>query len=143
MGTGGALSLLPEIPKFPLLVMNGDLIMQTNIGSMFKFHEKNGFFATMGIRPYTVEIPFGCAEIIEDQLVGLVEKPTIEKSVNAGIYILSPNSIQTVRKSSFYPITSLFEEGLRKGKICGAYEIDDDWMDIGHPAGLRSASGLD
>ena len=50
LSSGGALSLLPELPSHPLLVMNGDLIEDANFAKMIEFHTRNKFFATMGVR---------------------------------------------------------------------------------------------
>jgi len=49
---GNAISLLPEIPEQPLLVMNGDLIVDTNFTDMIEFHSQNDFYATMGVYSY-------------------------------------------------------------------------------------------
>ena len=63
LGTGGALSLLPEIPREPVLVLNGDLITQADISAMFRFHETGGYAATMGVRRYGHQVPYGCVEV--------------------------------------------------------------------------------
>ena len=59
LGTGGPLSLLPDVPTEPLLVMNGDLVTQVNVGRLLDFHACGGYRATVGVRPYAIEIPFG------------------------------------------------------------------------------------
>lgn len=142
LGTGGALSLLVEKPADSVLVMNGDLVMQTNFSQMLEFHERGPFYATMGLRPYTHEIAFGCATVDGDRMAGIEEKPVIQKTVNAGVYILSPLAIQAVPAQTFYPITTLFENALRQGRACGAYLIEEEWLDVGHPNQLRKANGL-
>src|SRR3712207_8197456 len=39
-GSGGALSLLPEIPSDPLLLLNGDLLTQVNIGTFLAHQDR-------------------------------------------------------------------------------------------------------
>jgi len=141
LGTGGALSLLPEKPDHPILVMNGDLVMQTNFAGMLRFHSDGAYYATMGLRPYTHEIAFGCAEVEEDRIKSLVEKPVLERLVNAGVYVLSPGAVRNVPANIQYPITNLFESALKENNSCGAYLIEEDWMDIGQPRELREARG--
>lgn len=143
LGTGGALSLLPEEPADPVLVMNGDLVMQTNFADMLRFHNTGENYATMGLRPYLHEVAFGCAEINGDQITGLVEKPILEKLVNAGVYVLAPEAVASVPANTMFPITKLFEDALSGNRRCGAYSIEEDWLDIGQPEQLRKASGLD
>ena len=142
LGSGGALSLLPKSPKHPLLLMNGDLIMDVNIAGMFDFHEKHDFHATMGVAPYSHEVPYGCVTIENNQLIALEEKPLLQQIVNAGIYVLSPKAVAAIPASTFYPITDLFNEALTQDKLCGTYQVGNEWLDIGHPQELKQARGL-
>ena len=141
LGSGGAISLLPEIPKHPVLVMNGDLIAETNCGDMINFHTQNDFYATMGVYSYFHQVPYGCVEINENRLAGLEEKPVLEKMVNAGIYVLSPQAVTDIPKKVFFPITTLFEDAFSNNLPCGAFTIEKEWLDIGTPKQLRQARG--
>jgi dTDP-glucose pyrophosphorylase len=141
LGSGGAISLLPEIPDHSLLIMNGDLIVDVNLNDMIEFHNQNGFYATMGVYSYFHQVPFGCVEIQNNRLVGLEEKPFLEKIVNAGIYVLSPQAISAIPKNTFFPITSLFEAAIKNNLICGTFQIEKEWLDIGSPQQLRQARG--
>lgn len=138
LGTGGALSLLKETPSSPLVVLNGDLVTQANLADMLDFHARGRFVATMGVRQYTHQVPFGCVEQEGGRIIGLDEKPIIDRSVNAGIYVLEPSLLARVPKTS-YPITALFEECLRKREPVGAFEIRDDWLDVGQRDQLKQA----
>ena len=141
LGSGGAISLLPEIPEHPVLVMNGDLIAETNCGDMINFHTQNDFYATMGVYPYFHQVPYGCVEISENRLESLEEKPVVEKMVNAGVYVLSPQAVAAIPKNAFFPITKLFEDALSKNLHCGAFAIEKEWLDIGTSKQLRQARG--
>jgi len=141
LGSGGSISLLPETPEHPLLVMNGDLIAEANCGDMINFHTQSGFYATMGVYPYFHQVPFGCVEIRENRLSSLEEKPVLEKMVNAGIYVLSPQAVAAISKNTYFPITTLFEDALSRNLSCGAFTIEKEWLDIGTPEQLRQAHG--
>lgn len=140
LGTGGSLALLPEIPEHPVFVCNGDLVTQIDVSSMLNFHQDGGFLATIGVRTYTHEIPFGCLELDQGRVTSLVEKPTLSQLINAGIYLLSPQMIGRVPKR-FFPITELFDLSLREGDSIGAFEIADDWIDVGQREQLKQARG--
>jgi len=142
LGSGGALSLLPELPKHPLLLMNGDLVVNVNFADMFEFHEQNGFYATMGVYPYTHEVPFGCVNIQGDRLVDIEEKPLLQKTINAGIYVLSPKTLAAVPTNTFFPITALFESAMENGFHCGGFNIESEWIDVGMPQQLKQANGV-
>ena len=50
LGTAGALSLLPELPKQPIFVTNSDVLHNANLDEMLKSHCKTNADATMGIK---------------------------------------------------------------------------------------------
>ena len=141
LGSGGAISLLPKIPEQPLLVMNGDLIIDTNFTDMIEFHSENDFYATMGVFSYFHQVPFGCVEIEDNRLAGLEEKPILEKMVNAGIYVLSPQAVSAIPKNTYFSITTLFEDAIKNNLVCGTFPVEREWLDIGTPQQLRKARG--
>jgi len=141
LGSGGALSLLPERPQHPLILMNGDLLIEADLSQMLTFHEVNNFYATMGVHYYSHEVPFGCVEVSGHRITGLEEKPLLTKTINGGVYVLSPEAVTTVPQKTFFPATSLFEEAFRQEKPCGVYPLDGDWIDIGLPDQLKQARG--
>lgn len=142
LGSGGALSLLPGIPEHPVVLMNGDLLIEADISQMLSFHEAHDFYATMGVHYYSHEIPFGCIGIDQNRIVGLEEKPVLTKTINGGVYVLSPDAVQSVPGNSFFPATCIFEEALSKNLPCGAYPLDGDWADVGLPEQLKKARGI-
>jgi dTDP-glucose pyrophosphorylase len=138
MGTGGSLSLLPEKPRDPLLVLNGDLVTQANLEALLEAHVRGGYAATLGIRRYVHPVPFGCVDIDNGRVTRFEEKPAMERSVNAGLYVLQPELLARVPRRAF-PITHLFEECLERGEPVGAFEIQEDWIDVGQRDQLREA----
>lgn len=142
LGTGGSLSLLPEISDKPVLVMNGDLVMQANIEGLLRFHQEGEFYATMGVKPYWHEVPFGCVETESGRILKVQEKPSIDKLINAGVYVLSPKALASIPEK-FFPITELFESALLDEQPCGSFLIEDEWADVGRMGDLKQAQGVD
>ncbi len=140
-GTGGPISLLQPRPTIPLLVVNGDLVTQADVGGLLDFHADGGYAATLGVRPYSVEVPFGVAVVEGDRLVGLREKPTERMLINAGVYVLSPEAIDLAPPRGAYPITELFERCLQENLSVGAHFLQEEWLDVGRPEELRRARG--
>ena len=141
LGSGGAISLLPGIPEHPLLVMNGDLVVDVDCAGMIEYHEEAHLYATMGVHSYLHQVPYGCVEVQGDRLVALEEKPVLEKTVNAGIYVLSPQAVCAIPKNTCYPITTLFEDAIKRQLSCGTFRIEREWLDIGVHHQLRQARG--
>lgn len=130
LGTGGALSLLPEKPEHPVLVCNGDLVTQADVDSLIRFHEEDNFDMTVGVRDYSYQIPFGCADLDGKRLVSISEKPSVVHHINAGMYLIEPSVLEMVPES-YFPITDLIQNCLDSGKRVGAWRIEDDWIDVG------------
>ncbi len=138
LGTGGPLSLLPETPADPLFVLNGDLVTQCNLAEMLEHHQRCAALATLGVRRYVHQVPFGCVETDGDRLTRIEEKPALTRLVNAGVYVLEPELLPRIPRSAF-PITTLFEDCLGRGENLAVYEITDDWVDVGQHDQLKQA----
>ena len=143
LGTGGALSLLPEkaVGEEPLLVINGDLVTQANLGDMLDYHRHGRQRATMGVRRYFHTVPYGCVDLADDRVTRIVEKPQLSFFVNAGIYALDRDVVRRVPPNEDFPITTLLEGCLDRGEPVRAFEIEDDWIDVGQREQLKLAQG--
>lgn len=141
LGTGGALSLLPEPAEHPLLVLNGDLLTQADLGSFLRFHEQGSFRATVGLREYVHHVPFGVAEIDGHRIVNLREKPAQVWMANCGIYAVEPEIVGKVPVDTFVNMPDLIEGCLDRDEPVGGYFIEGDWADVGRHEELRRARG--
>ena len=99
MGTAGALSLIKEKLKEPFFVMNGDLLTNIDFNQMLNFHHENKSFATMAVREYQTEIPYGVVKIKNSRATSILEKPINKYFVNAGIYLLDPKCAKLIQKN--------------------------------------------
>jgi len=141
LGTGGSLALLPEVPECPLVVMNGDLVTGLNIADMLTFHTKGEYVASVGVREYCHTVPFGVVETQDGRLRLISEKPTHSWMVNTGCYVLNPDFIACMPKGTECTIVSLVEDALASGESIGAYNITQDWIDVGRVSDLARALG--
>jgi dTDP-glucose pyrophosphorylase len=139
LGTAGALGLLPEPPTEPLLLMNGDLVTDADVGGLLDAHVASGAVATIGVRRYLHAVPFGCVERAGDRVIRLEEKPVVEREVNSGIYVLDPAAVARVRPGVPLSMPDLIEEILAAGSLVAAFEIEDDWIDVGQREQLDRA----
>ncbi len=131
MGTTGALSLLKDKPKEPFFVMNGDLLTNINFEHLLDYHLENNSVATMCVREYDFQVPFGVIELENGNIKSIEEKPTHNFFVNAGIYMLSPGIIDYIPKNEFYDMPTLFEKIIELNKNTISFPIREYWLDIG------------
>ena len=141
MGTVGALSLLPEKLKESAIVMNGDLLTKVNFGKLLDYHKEQEALATMAVREYTYQIPYGVIHFADSKIIGIEEKPSQSFFVNAGIYVLSPEAVARVDKEKFFDMPDLFNEIIKDGKITAAFPIREYWLDIGKIDDFEKAQG--
>lgn len=144
LGTGGSLALLDsaEHGDHPLLVMNGDLITEVAINALLESHVAVGAVATVAVRQYQHDVPFGVLEEKDGRLVRLVEKPTVTWPINAGIYVIEPRLLDRIPRGQEYAVTALFDDCLARGEHVHVWESRDDWQDIGRPDELSRARGF-
>ena len=131
LGTAGALSLLPDRPSDPLMVMNGDLLTRARFDQMLKFHEHHEAMATMAVREYDFQVPYGVVNINGTSITSIDEKPMHRFFVNAGIYSLAPESLDHIPSDTFFDMTTLFEKLQADGRTTSAYPLREYWLDVG------------
>ena len=139
MGTAGALSLLPEKPKHPFLVMNADLLTNVNLNQLMEFHQEQKHRATMCVREYDFEDPYGVVKIDDHAVVDIDEKPLHKFFVNAGIYVLEPEVLKLVTHKKHLDMNQLIEKINKKRGGVGAFPIHEYWLDIGRQDDLEKA----
>lgn len=131
MGTAGALYFLPEVLKEPILVMNGDLLTKVDFGELLDYHIEQGAAATMAVREYNYQVPYGVIDFDGERIAAIREKPSYSFFVNAGIYVLSPEAVARVNKEEFLDMPELFDELVAAGKKTTVYPVREYWLDIG------------
>lgn len=132
LGTAGALTLLPEIPSSPLLIINGDVITKTNFIRLIEFHKQHRCVMTVAAAQYTLNIPYGVLNISSHYLLGIEEKPEQKFLCSAGIYMLNPEALPLIPGDTSFDMTDLIQELVRKGLPVTTFPIHEYWVDIGH-----------
>lgn len=132
LGTGGALGLLPhdEIDQ-PLFMMNGDLLTSLNLHSFLEFHETHNGVATMCVREYEHQVPYGVITSEGTQIKSMIEKPIHRFFVNAGIYLLDPAFVRNVKRGTQVDMPTLLEGQIDGGKAVNMFPVHEYWLDIG------------
>ncbi|MDK2820356.1 MAG: hypothetical protein PWP31_321 [Clostridia bacterium] len=132
MGTAGALSLLPEKPKDTIIVINGDLLTKVNFQQFLDFHCDNKADATMCVREYNFQVPYGVVKSDKHRLIGIEEKPVKQFFISAGIYALEPRVLDFIPNNSYLDMPNLFELLIKNKLETIVFPIREYWMDIGH-----------
>lgn len=141
LGTAGALSLLPEAPTEPLFVMNGDLLTRLNFAHLLDFHTEQNAAATMCVREYEMQVPYGVIETRSHRILDIREKPTERYLVNAGVYVLQPETLDFIPRDEFFDMPDLFKRLIKQKEETVVFPIREYWMDIGRIEDFYQANG--
>lgn len=130
LGTCGALSLLP-VQTQPLIVTNGDVLAKVDYGHVLDSHLEAGADATVVVRDYQMQVPFGVVSAEAGQILRIDEKPTQSYTISAGAYVLSPMALSRVPPDAYYDMPSLIADLIADGLSVRQQRAEGYWMDIG------------
>ncbi len=133
LGTAGALSLLPNKPSNPFIVINGDIISPVNFGSLLEFHQQSHKSMTLCTREFNFQVPYGVLKLNGSQLVSIEEKPSQNIFINAGIYVINPELLKYIPEKNRFDMPELINIAIKEGNEIACYPVSDYWLDIGTP----------
>jgi dTDP-glucose pyrophosphorylase/CBS domain-containing protein len=138
LGTAGALRLLPPW-EGTLLVMNGDILTDINFDTLRRYHCEHNATLTVAVRKYDFSVPYGVVETDGGIVAGIVEKPTMEFFVNAGIYLLEPECREYIPEGLRFDMPDLIRNLVADGRVAASFPIIEYWLDIGRPTDYEQA----
>jgi len=132
LGTIGALTLIPEIPDDPFLVINGDILTDQDLREIVNHHIQTQALVTVGITRYSEHLRFGHVQRSGEILNEIKEKPLVYYEIGAGICVMSPEVIKFIPKDCFFDFPDLINKIEERTRI-HCFEITGFWKDIGRP----------
>lgn len=135
LGTGGALRLLPKFDQ-PFIVCNADVLTRLSYGHLMSFHAQERCQATVCLALHQYQVEFGVADVEDNRLVRMHEKPINNYLINGGIYVLNPEALDHAPEGAF-GMPELIE---RLDKVA-AYPIQGFWVDCGRWEDYTKANG--
>ena len=146
LGTAGGVRNAAALARGRLVVLNGDVLTDADLGALIRVHEARQARVTIGLVAVEDPTQYG---LVETDATGAVrrfiEKPRREEAttnlVNAGIYVLEADLLERIPadrpvsiEREFFP--SLLASGVA---VFGASLDGRYWRDIGSPAAYREA----
>ena len=132
LGTAGALSLLdPDALKQPLVMMNADLLTGLDFSQLLDYHSAHKGLATVCVREYDFQVPYGVVRGDGSLVVEIVEKPIQTFFVNAGIYVLEPAFLSGCRAGQAQDMPDLLQQAVNEGSKISMFPVHESWIDIG------------
>lgn len=142
LGTSGSLTLIEELPTEPMIVMNGDLMVEFDASRLLERHDTAGAEVTIGVRSYVHTVPFGVVDIDRAGMVtSIVEKPDLQANINTAVYCVNPGTVSLLPTGEPSTMPELVQRCLDAGKVVHAWPMASDWIDVGTPFDLARAKG--
>jgi NDP-sugar pyrophosphorylase family protein len=140
LGTGGAIRYAGDQLTESVVVFNGDVQTQVDLGAVLRLHRERKAKATIVLTPVENPRAYGLVETdAQGNIQRFLEKPGEDEitcnTINAGIYVLEPDTFDRIPKDTAWSIErSFFPSLIERGETFVAYIYDGYWIDIGTPA---------
>ena len=141
LGTAGALSLLESRPISPIFVINGDILTKVDYNNLLSFHNEQNATATMCVREYDIQVPYGVVQVNGQRFVGIEEKPVHKFFINAGIYVLDPDALAMLNTGEHCDMPNLLNRVAQQGLETSVFPIREYWLDLGQIEDFNRAKG--
>jgi NDP-sugar pyrophosphorylase family protein len=139
LGTAGAVRYAGESLHESVVVFNGDVLTEVDLGSVIALHRSRKAKATIVLTPVENPSAYGLVETDpEGNIRRFLEKPSPDQitcdTINAGIYILEPDTFDRIPKDTPWSIErSFFPSLVERREAFVAYIYRGYWIDIGTP----------
>src|SRR5262245_12908261 len=139
LGTAGAVRYAGEALHESVVVFNGDVLTEVDLSSVIALHRSRKAKATIVLTPVENPSAYGLVETDTEGFVRrFLEKPDPSQitcdTINAGIYVLEPDTFDRIPKDTPWSIErSFFPSLIERGETFVAHVHRGYWIDIGTP----------
>ena len=139
LGTAGAVRYAGESLRESVVVFNGDVLTEVDLAAVIALHRERKAKATIVLTPVENPSAYGLVETdARGNIQRFLEKPNPDEitcnTINAGIYVLEPDTFDRIPKDTPWSIErSFFPSLIERGETFVAYVYDGYWIDIGTP----------
>ncbi len=143
LGTGGAIKFSAQTVQDSVIVLNGDVLQEIDLQAVIARHRERRAKATIVLTPVENPSAYGLVETDADgNVVRFLEKPGQDEitvnTINAGIYVLEPETLDRIPAGESYSIErQYFPSLVANGETFVAYVNEGYWIDIGTPEKYR------
>lgn len=140
LGTGGGLKQAEWFfQDEPVLVLNGDTLLELDLEALRRCHEQHGPLATMVVRDDADVGRWGALEIDAQQRVlringrGRSSGVAVRRRMFAGVHIIHPRLLCEVPAGEASSIIDAYVREIARGETVLAHEMTGYWSDVGTP----------
>jgi NDP-sugar pyrophosphorylase family protein len=155
LGTAGAIRNAVEgLSAARCIVFNGDILTDFDISAILNIHEERHAQVTLTLHPVKRPHPYGVIQLGNNQRVLAFVEPSEEQKraadkgepmegedfINAGIYILEPETLARIPLRPCSIEREFYPQILSEGMPVYGQPSEGFWLDIGRPAQYQTAT---
>jgi NDP-sugar pyrophosphorylase family protein len=140
LGTGGGLKQAEQhFSGEPVLVLNGDTLVEIDLEAVCAFHQQRHAAATLVLRKDPEAARWGLVETAADDRIvritgrGKPESGPTQPRMFAGIHILQPRLLREVPKGNESSIIDAYVAAIQRDEPVLGYDHQGYWSDVGTP----------
>jgi mannose-1-phosphate guanylyltransferase len=147
---GGLLRARPLLDDAPFVLINGDVVIDLDLGAVIERHREDGAAATLVLRPDADADRYGAIEISADRRVRKFlnyQAPPgasgpLDKLMFTGVQVLSPRIFDYLAREDspcFGTTRNIYPKMLVGGEVLFGFPFLGFWQDLGTPERIRQA----
>ncbi len=145
LGTGGAVRYAADPGRGTVVIFNGDIISDLDLGAVLRHHREKKAGVTIVLKEVDDPTNYGLVETDADGRVRqFLEKPGYDevagRNINAGAYVIEPEYLELMKEGVYLSIErEFFPLLVERGEPFFSYVHHGYWADIGNVSNYLKA----
>jgi mannose-1-phosphate guanylyltransferase len=148
LATAGQLKTAEGFLRDTFVCLYGDGVYAFNLDKMISEHKNSKAFISMALLSYRTNLRYGFIDINDGEKAGRElqhrekekqsnrvikwrEKPEIRGLINIGCYVIEPEFLRLVPKSSAFGMDNAVRKALEQNRFVKGFKIETGFVDIG------------
>ncbi|MDH4187752.1 MAG: NDP-sugar synthase, partial [Nitrospira sp.] len=129
----------PNFSGEPVLVLNGDTLVDLDLDALCAFHRQRNAVATLVLRNDPDAARWGLVEMDSDNRIvritgrGNPAPGSVHPRMFAGIHILHPRLLRDIPKGTESSIIDAYVAAIQRDEAVLGYDYQGYWSDVGTP----------
>lgn len=140
LGTGGGIKQAEaSFSGEPVLILNGDTLVEIDLDALVAFHRERDAAATLVLRSDPEAVKWGLVEMDGEQRIvriagrGRSNATASQSRMFAGIHLLHPRLLRNIPKGKESSIIDAYVAAIQRDEAVLGFDHDGYWSDVGTP----------
>ena len=152
LATAGQLKTAEKFLDETFVCLYGDAVYAFELDKMIREHKESRAFISMALLEYKTNLRYGFIDIEDgkggkgsklegqdrtqgrkqkNQVISWREKPEVNGLINTGCYVMEPEFLKFVPKSSAFGMDDAVKKALEQNRLVRGFRIESGFVDIG------------